>query len=87
MSIDVDAVCPITDGLVALAKSRSDEIVKEWGRLVHVWGTGGVYAPNGDQVEKSPTVPELAAACYAQGVRDAIAVAALLPTPSGPEGG
>lgn len=69
----------MTDGLATLAQRRTSEIVQEWGRLVSVWGTGGLYRRDGEFYEKAPTVPELAAACYAQGVRDAVAVAASSP--------
>lgn len=77
--LDVDEIAPLTPELLQLARSRSDEIVKEWGRLAHIWGTGGLWAPDGSLIEKAPTIPELAAACYAQGVRDAVAVAVTQP--------
>jgi hypothetical protein len=75
--INVDDIAPMTDGLTELARRRSGEILQEFGRLVSVWGTGGLYGKDGSMIEKAPTLPELAASCYAQGVRDAIAVAAM----------
>jgi hypothetical protein len=74
--VDVDLIAPPTPEIEAVARSRTNEIVKEWGRLLSVWGTSGTHGKDGEHVRETFTIEDLAIACYVQGVRDTTAVAA-----------
>ena len=76
MSINVDDIAPMTEGLVTVARNRTDDILTEYGRLMSVWGQRALHGKDGARLEQVPSLADLAAACYAQGVRDTVAVAA-----------
>lgn len=75
MSVDVDAICPVTDGLARVAEHRTHDILKEWARRHSIWGTTVLHGP-GDAIQ-SPTLRDLVIASYVQGARDTAAVAAI----------
>ena len=85
-SIDVDEIAPPTPELERLAEHRTHEILSEWGRRVHVWGTHGLHNRDGSLDDQTFSLRDLAVACYMQGSRDAVAVAVttapLVPPPS-----
>lgn len=82
--INVDEIAPMTPELWAMAKRRCSEIVQAFGKSMSIWGTQTVHGPEGE-VNEVPTIAQLAAVCYAQGVRGTAAVAAVSAPPAQPD--
>lgn len=84
--INVDDIAPMTAGLERLARDRTHDILTEYGRLMSVWGQHATHGKDGERVERVPSLADLTAACYAQGVRDAVAIAVHTPATRETEG-
>lgn len=78
MSIDVDEIAPPTPELEQVAERRVHDIIKEWARRLHIWGTHGTHGPKGERIDETFSIRDLAVACYMQGSRDATTVAVMV---------
>jgi len=73
--IDVDELAPVTPGLWRLAESRTDDILKAWGKRLAIFGSAELNEGPHGRTTSTFTIRELAMAAYVQGARDAVAVA------------